>query len=208
LDRTLILFDIVSQGLVYGRLVSPTFTLSFIPEPIQYIRIDKNRDPGLTFLGDNRSSLAFTEVVFLQHLILFAHKLSAPLELPMFSRLLKNTHLLRSSRPLSLQRTTKYASLLRISRALRLSIFEQPRKTLSEAILRFISDQKLTYIKQFPVPGVFNRDCHRIIKYRGGMGELDAVIPYICSGLFYVPNNSHHIICILYVYVNLNRLAL
>jgi hypothetical protein len=42
------------------------------------------------------------------------------------NRLLKNAHLLRFSHPSSLRRTSKYASLLRISRALYLSIFEQP----------------------------------------------------------------------------------
>ena len=33
------------------------------------------------------------------------------------------------------------------------------------------------------------------------MGELDAVIPYVCRGLLNIPNNVH-IICILYVFVN------
>jgi hypothetical protein len=41
---------------------------------------------------------------------------------------LKNIHLLRFSHPSSLRRTTKYASLLRQSRALHLDIFEQPAK--------------------------------------------------------------------------------
>jgi len=44
------------------------------------------------------------------------------------SRLLKNGHLLRFPHPSSLQRTAKYASLLRISGALRLALFEQPGK--------------------------------------------------------------------------------
>jgi len=44
----------------------------------------------------------------------------------LFSRLLKNGHLLRFPHPSSLQRTAKYASLLRISRALHLAPFEQP----------------------------------------------------------------------------------
>ena len=44
------------------------------------------------------------------------------------TRLLKNTHLLRSPHPSSLQRTFKYASLLRISGALHLGIFDQPEK--------------------------------------------------------------------------------
>ena len=43
-------------------------------------------------------------------------------------RLLKNTHLLRFPHPSSLRRTSKYASLLRISRALHLGIFEQPER--------------------------------------------------------------------------------
>jgi len=45
-----------------------------------------------------------------------------------FIRLLKNLHLLRSPRPSSLQRTSKYASLLRISGALHLDIFPQPEQ--------------------------------------------------------------------------------
>ena len=43
-----------------------------------------------------------------------------------YSGLLKNTHLRRSPHPSSLQRTSEYASLLRISGALHLCIFEQP----------------------------------------------------------------------------------
>jgi hypothetical protein len=42
--------------------------------------------------------------------------------------LLKNNHLLRFPHPSSLQRTAKYASLLRISGALYLALFEQPGK--------------------------------------------------------------------------------
>jgi len=44
------------------------------------------------------------------------------------SRLLKNGHLRRSPDPSSLRRTAKYASFLRISGALHLTIFEQPEK--------------------------------------------------------------------------------
>jgi hypothetical protein len=44
-------------------------------------------------------------------------------------RLLKNAHLRRSPHPSSLQRTFKYASLLRISGALHLGIFDQPGKS-------------------------------------------------------------------------------
>jgi hypothetical protein len=48
------------------------------------------------------------------------------------NRLLKNAHLRRSPHPSSLRRTSEYASLLRISGALHLGIFEQPEKmTLS-----------------------------------------------------------------------------
>jgi len=43
-------------------------------------------------------------------------------------RLLKNAHLLRSPHPSSLQRTSKYASLLRISGALYLGVFDQPEE--------------------------------------------------------------------------------
>jgi len=46
----------------------------------------------------------------------------------MISRLLKNPHLRRCPYPSSLRRTSKYASLLRISGALHLGIFEQPEK--------------------------------------------------------------------------------
>jgi hypothetical protein len=49
-----------------------------------------------------------------------------------FSRMLKNAHQSRAARdsphPSSLQRTYKYASLLRISGALHLGIFEHPGK--------------------------------------------------------------------------------
>jgi hypothetical protein len=42
--------------------------------------------------------------------------------------LLKNAHLLRFPRPSSLRRTAEYASLLGISGALHLALFEQPGK--------------------------------------------------------------------------------
>jgi len=48
------------------------------------------------------------------------------IKLSTINRLLKNAHLLRFSHPSSLRCTSKYASLLRISRALHLNIFEQP----------------------------------------------------------------------------------
>ena len=44
------------------------------------------------------------------------------------NRLLKNAHLRRCPHPSSLRRTSQYASLLRISGALHLGIFEQPKK--------------------------------------------------------------------------------
>jgi hypothetical protein len=44
------------------------------------------------------------------------------------SRLLKNTHLLRCAHSSLLRRTGKYASFLRISRALHLYVFDQPEK--------------------------------------------------------------------------------
>jgi len=74
-----ILLNIVSQGLVDGCLISPTFAFSLIPKPLQYIRIDEDRDSGFALLRNHRSSLALTEVMLLQHLILSAHKPSAPL---------------------------------------------------------------------------------------------------------------------------------
>jgi hypothetical protein len=52
------------------------------------------------------------------------------------NRLLKNSHLLRYPHPLSLRRTAKYASFLRISVALHLAIFEQPAKDGSICILQ------------------------------------------------------------------------
>jgi hypothetical protein len=42
--------------------------------------------------------------------------------------LLKNAHLCRCTHPSSLRRTPKYASLLRISGALHVGIFEQPEE--------------------------------------------------------------------------------
>ena len=64
----------------------------------------------------NRSSTAATGIS--GHLALTP---SSP-----FSRLLKNGHLLRFPQPSSLRRTAEYASLLRISGALRMAIFGQP----------------------------------------------------------------------------------
>jgi hypothetical protein len=51
-------------------------------------------------------------------------------------RLLKNVHLRRSPHPSSLQRTFKYASLLRISGALHLGIFDQPEKKVFRQALK------------------------------------------------------------------------
>jgi len=53
---------------------------------------------------------------------------ACPDTIQVFSRLLKNTHLLRYARSSSLRRTGMYASFLRISRALHLDVFEQPAK--------------------------------------------------------------------------------
>jgi hypothetical protein len=47
-----------------------------------------------------------------------------------YSRLVKNTHLLRCAHPSSLRRTVKYSSFLMISRALHLNVFEQPVKKI------------------------------------------------------------------------------
>jgi hypothetical protein len=52
-----------------------------------------------------------------------------------YSRLLKNTHLLRFPHPSSLRRTLKYASLLKISGALHLGIFEQSAENNSSSKL-------------------------------------------------------------------------
>jgi hypothetical protein len=61
--------------------------------------------------------------------------------------LLKKGHLLRFPHPSSLQRTGKYASLLRISGALHLALFEQPGKDdffmLTVKFLQFKSESFL-----------------------------------------------------------------
>jgi len=60
-----------------------------------------------------------------------------------FSRLLKNVHLSAmadSPRPSSLRRTSQYASLLRISGALHLNIFNQPYKSgLFSTLLEYLN---------------------------------------------------------------------
>ena len=48
LNGPLVLFDVVPQSLIDLCLISPAFTLSFILKPFQYIRINEDRDPGLT----------------------------------------------------------------------------------------------------------------------------------------------------------------
>ena len=67
------------------------------------------------------------------------------------NRLLKNAHLLRFSHPSSLRRTSKYASLLRISRALYLSIFEQPAE--NHFFNKLESTESLAKPKVAPWPG-------------------------------------------------------
>jgi hypothetical protein len=54
--------------------------------------------------------------------------------------LLKKGHLLRFPHPSSLRRTAKYASLLRISGALHLALFEQPGKDDLFSSLSGLSD--------------------------------------------------------------------
>jgi len=49
--------------------------------------------------------------------------------------------------------------------------------------------------------GVLYGDSHRIIQNGCSMREFDAVIPDICCRFSYVSDESHLIICILYVYV-------
>ena len=56
----------------------------------------------------------------------------------LFSRLLKNAHMLCFPNPSSLQRTFKYASLLRISGASHLGIFKQPEEKHSFSNLLII----------------------------------------------------------------------
>ena len=74
--------DIIAQRLVDLRLISMAFPLRFVPEPFQYIRINKDGDPCLAFIGYHGSKFSLAEVVFLRHLILSLHKPSAPLGLP------------------------------------------------------------------------------------------------------------------------------
>jgi hypothetical protein len=56
------------------------------------------------------------------------------------SRLLKTVHLLRFPYPSSLRHTSKYASLLRISGALHLGIFEQSEKFTFPASKKHFGD--------------------------------------------------------------------
>jgi len=84
------------------------------------------------------------------------------------SRLLKKGHLLRFPHPSSLRRTAKYASLLRISRALHLALFEQPGKddffssllALNRMRLKFVSSTRFGYnsinIKQLTLIKLFS----------------------------------------------------
>jgi hypothetical protein len=53
--------------------------------------------------------------------------------------LLKNGHLLRFPHPSSLRRTPKYASLLRISGALHLALFEQPEREVERTSGSFLN---------------------------------------------------------------------
>jgi hypothetical protein len=69
-----------------------------------------------------------------------------------YSRLLKNTHLLRYAHPSSLRRTEKYASFLMILRALHLNVFEQPVKKILfqqpiELDVHFLAKKKKKMIK-------------------------------------------------------------
>jgi hypothetical protein len=69
-------------------------------------------------------------------------------------RLLKNAHLHRSPHPSSLQRTFRYASLLRISGAFHLGIFDQPEKNEffnRLFILEFVRNTGVIYKKVGPV---------------------------------------------------------
>ncbi len=69
------------------------------------------------------------------------------------NRLLKNGHLRRFPHPSSLRRTAKYASFLRISGALHLTIFEQPEKD------DFFSSLLKRQIEQVIGKLHFYRDC-------------------------------------------------
>ena len=60
------------------------------------------------------------------HVLSYSKLLKKEVDFFFQKRLLKNGHLLRFPHPSSLRRTLKYASLLRISEALHLGIFEQP----------------------------------------------------------------------------------
>jgi hypothetical protein len=71
---------------------------------------------------------AFRRAVSGKHFRMRMPERSCPVRQPGSRRLLKNTNLLRYAHPSSLQRTTKYASFLVISRALHLDVFDQPAK--------------------------------------------------------------------------------
>jgi hypothetical protein len=45
------------------RLISETLAFSFIPEPFQYIGINKDRNSRLAFIGYHRPTVAIAEVV-------------------------------------------------------------------------------------------------------------------------------------------------
>jgi hypothetical protein len=97
--------------------------------------------------------------------------------------LLKNGHLLRFPHPSSLQRTAEYASLLRISGALHLALFEQPGKddffrTLLELRMSrptpwFTAKAAPTFPKQFDQDGVRVRRRGLLHRRKNGVLFLD-----------------------------------
>jgi hypothetical protein len=91
-----------------------------------------------------------------------------------FIRLLKNTHLLCFPHPSSLRRTSKYASLPRISGALHLGIFEQPAKN------DFFSNLLLFHGN---IPHGFDRSNNRQVEWpatiRNEQAEMGDLFPEI-----------------------------
>jgi len=86
------------------------------------------------------------------------------------NRLLKNTHLRRSPHPSSSQRTFKYASLLRISGALHLGVFDHPEKNdFLNRLSRFKCQVFVIWILTFDI--VSNSVVPPIPVLHGGRGE-------------------------------------
>jgi hypothetical protein len=74
------------------------------------------------------------------------------------ARLLKDAHVRRSPHPSSLRRTSKYASLLRVSGALHLGIFDQPEKNeFFNGLLRSDPLSLLPGLPDLPVEVIYSQ---------------------------------------------------